>query len=199
MRQRNKVFRRFNCEYLIAPANMQHREIKESKILSFVRGKTVLDCGCGRGRWGYLLNKRRFVVVGFDITRKYLLEAKKLRRYLMLIKADASKPLPFNDNSFDTVLAVEVIEHLTKEKGYLFIEEIKRVAKKLVVLTTPEGFFKLNGDGNEAETHKSGWAMQEFEENGFKCIRIRKRIYYNWMLCLWFKNNDGEFQTSSVT
>jgi len=43
---RNRVFHKFKCGYLIEPASVQHPEISESKVLAFVKGKTVLDCGC---------------------------------------------------------------------------------------------------------------------------------------------------------
>jgi len=47
--------------------------------------------------------------------------------------------LPFKKNSYDTVLSVDVIEHLPKEKRDQSLRESLRVAKKLVVIVVPIG------------------------------------------------------------
>jgi len=46
--------------------------------------------------------------------------------------------LPFNDNSFDVVLCAEVLEHLPFKKSINGLREIKRVAKRFIILTLPQ-------------------------------------------------------------
>jgi len=45
--------------------------------------------------------------------------------------------LPFRDNAFDAAVSLDTIEHLPRAARPLFIEELKRVAKRGVVITCP--------------------------------------------------------------
>ena len=72
-------------------------------------GRRVLDLGC---RYGALT--RAYVegneVVGVDVDRDALAEAAKLG--IETHWADADAPLPFEDESFDVVVAGELLEHI---------------------------------------------------------------------------------------
>lgn len=174
-------FTSFVHSRLIEPPNVQHTIIDETAVLSLIRGKTVLDCGCGIGRWGYLLRKKGCAVVGFDLTKSNVIEAKKLSKYSALLVADASY-LPFKEGSFDCLMAVELLEHLPKEKGVKFLEDTKRLARKLVVLSTPSGYFEALCD-LPGEIHQSGWNKEELEAFGFRCW-LHKNNLYDWLLCI---------------
>jgi len=54
------------------------------------------------------------------------------------IKAKATK-LPFESNSYDVVLTVDMLEHLEKKDREKAIEEMFRVAKKKVIIAVPCG------------------------------------------------------------
>lgn len=72
-------------------------------------GRRVLDLGCRDGALtrAYLDGNE---VVGVDVDRDALAEAAKLG--IDTVWADAEKPLPFEDESFDVVVAAELLEHL---------------------------------------------------------------------------------------
>lgn len=75
----------------------------------------------------------------------------------------------YKKNSFDGVVALDVIEHLTKEDGLKLISDIDYIAKKKIVILTPEGFHKQGTiDGNIYMTHLSGWKVNEFKKYGYK-------------------------------
>lgn len=85
----------------------------------------------------------------------------------------AMKVLP--DKSVDTVFAMDVIEHLTKEDGYELIREAQRVARQQVIIYTPWGFFpqsyedpnkpdRWGLDGGFWQTHRSGWSPEDFDD-----------------------------------
>jgi SAM-dependent methyltransferase len=73
------------------------------------RGRRVLDLGCRTGALAgaYLEGNE---VVGVDVDRDAL--ALAARAGLETVWADLDEPLPFEDESFDAVVAGELLEHL---------------------------------------------------------------------------------------
>jgi 2-polyprenyl-3-methyl-5-hydroxy-6-metoxy-1,4-benzoquinol methylase len=87
-------------------------------------GKHVLDLGC---RWGSLTSAylEGNDVVGVDVDREALAEAAKLG--IETKWADVDEPFPFDDASFDVVVAGELIEHLRDPAR--FVAEVRRVLR----------------------------------------------------------------------
>ncbi len=100
----------------------------------------ILDIGCGDGVLLNLVSYRTSAqLYGVDTSQISLNYAKtKVKAEFMLASAEK---LPFKNNFFDTVLAAEIIEHLTHPE--LMLAEIKRVLKPdgKLILSTPA---KLN-------------------------------------------------------
>jgi len=89
------------------------------KLCRPIRKSRVLDVGCGLNPLKHVLPN----TVGVDLALNSKAD----------VVADGCH-LPFRDNVFDCVVSVEVIEHL--ENPDKFIEELKRVSKKFVVIST---------------------------------------------------------------
>ena len=152
--------------------------------------KRVLDVGCGHGIWGFLMQSERSgsesYVVGMDLFKPYLKHCKKYRVYDDLVLCHVSK-FPFRKRSFDLVLACDLIEHLSKHKGYYFLEEIEKTGIK-IILSTPNGFKKQKAtDLPYTEAHKSAWRPSDFINRGykvhglgFKFIKIYESNPYLW-------------------
>lgn len=155
-------------------------------IIGKVVGSKILDIGTGYGKWGFLVKKFFWeisgndeaipMVGGIDIFLPHLLSLKKTSIYDFLINCNAAR-IPLKNNSFDTIIAVEILEHLNKNDGLTFIEETKRVAKKRVIISTPN--FKCPRDGmkgydgyNVYESHLSQWKVSELKSLGFRCYGI---------------------------
>ncbi len=97
---------------------------------------TVLDVGCGEG---FTLARLKKVHIGkvYEGIEKDLVAielGKKLYPKVTIKEGDIYK-LPYKSNSFDLVMATEVLEHLDNpKKAY---RELLRVSKKYVLLSVP--------------------------------------------------------------
>jgi len=79
----------------------------------------------------------------------------------------------FADNSFECVLAFDLIEHLDKADGWTLLDNMERIASKKVIVFTPNGFLPQSAlHGNEAQVHKSGWTVSEMQARGYKVIGV---------------------------
>ena len=75
-------------------------------------GERVLDAACGTGRYTAPLHEAGVEVVGCDFSPEMLAQAKARLPDVELVEADLNHPLPFADESFDAVLAAQVLKHL---------------------------------------------------------------------------------------
>ncbi len=101
----------------------------------FVKGD-LLELGCGEGRGVELLAPLANSYVGIDKIKSVIetLE-KKYSDYKFM--SGVFPPFPFEDNSFDTIVTFQVIEHVKDDEG--FVQEIHRVLKPggRALITTP--------------------------------------------------------------
>lgn len=101
-----------------------------AKLLKKYRVKSVLDLTCGTGSQVFWLAKLGYEVVGSDINRKMLkqakLKAKKENRNIKFIKGDMRET---QAGQFDAVITIfNAVGHLTKSD---FIKAMKNVHKNL--------------------------------------------------------------------
>lgn len=160
-------------------------------VIDEVRGTTILDVGCGYGKWGFLVKKYFWsttdgkpeiepFVVGLDLFHNSLRRLRNHRIYDYVINGDALA-LPFPDKSFDTVFGMELIEHLPKEMGTHLLAELERVARRRVLISTPNHpDFRGGLDGidgfNLYENHLSLWTPGEFKEMGYRCHGVGLKV-----------------------
>jgi hypothetical protein len=79
----------------------------------------------------------------------------------------------FGARSVDCVVALDVIEHLEKADGYRLLDMIEEIARKRVVVYTPNGFVPQPAEpGNEWQLHRSGWTATEMRERGYRIIGV---------------------------
>lgn len=128
-----------NLEFIriLAPYVFNHRVIK---------GKSVLDIGCGFGHGAWLLlanGAERVVALDLDKVK-----TKQVNRFCShfrnqnIFVMDARR-LGFKDHSFQTTTCFEVIEHIPEPD--LLLSEIQRILKKdgILFLTTPNRTMRL--------------------------------------------------------
>lgn len=79
----------------------------------------------------------------------------------------------FEPNAFECVVALDVIEHFPKEKGFDLLDKMEALASKRVVIFTPNGFLpQEEHSGNVLQRHLSGWSVEEMRGRGYSVIGI---------------------------
>jgi ubiquinone/menaquinone biosynthesis C-methylase UbiE len=102
-------------------------------------GKSVLDLGCGSGRYSDLLQPGKpRLVVGLDVSSAMLLRSRRSRASLVL---GDGRTLPFPSRSFDLVVAGLVVGH---------VPELTSLLREVARVTRPKGevvYSDLHPDG----------------------------------------------------
>jgi 2-polyprenyl-3-methyl-5-hydroxy-6-metoxy-1,4-benzoquinol methylase len=114
---------------------------------AYVENRHVLDFGCGTGHGTAEMATVCASAVGVDVSPQAIEYARsrypspKLR-YRVIPRIEA-EPLPFDDHSFDTVVSIQVIEHVADPNAYL--AEAKRVLKQdgVLIVATPDRSTRL--------------------------------------------------------
>jgi len=125
--------------------------------INFVKGKTVLDVGCGAGYGTYHLAKcGAKKVIGIDISdeairfakRNYILENLEFR------VMDIMDTAVIFDKYFDVIIAFEVIEHVSDQERFLLTLKNLLKEKGLLILSTPNKQFS---------TKKNPYHIKEYD------------------------------------
>lgn len=100
-------------------------------IDNYVVGSKILDLGAGRGWYSKYLSEKGCDVTAID--QEPFFEDEKIK----IVVQSLEENLPFKDEEFDTVLACDIIEHVSNEAQ--LISEIARVLKKggRVIVSVP--------------------------------------------------------------
>lgn len=139
--ENNEIFRDTKDWYLtIEPC----ASLKSINFVTNHAGRKILDLGCATGGYCCNLNNLGFKCTGVDINPEYIEKTREndVEAYTM----DAYN-LEFPDNTFDTVLLFEILEHV--DNPHKILKESKRVAKKNILITVPNctQFFELKSTG----------------------------------------------------
>lgn len=103
--------------------------------------ETVLDLGSGRGDHSAVLalNGRKTTVLDWSMANldfsSQLFDALNLEAHFC--RADITKPLPFQNNCFDTVFSCGVFEYFGSEEKQRIIQEMFRISRKRVIVMVP--------------------------------------------------------------
>lgn len=130
---------------------------------------TVLDVGCGKDSpVQYFKSKKE--LVGIEAHEQAIKEAKRKKIHKEYYKRNVMDiDKLFAKNSFDAVIALDLIEHLSKKDGKKLINKMEDIAKKKVIVFTPNGFLpQAPYEGNPFQEHLSGWTVEEMKKRGYK-------------------------------
>jgi 2-polyprenyl-3-methyl-5-hydroxy-6-metoxy-1,4-benzoquinol methylase len=127
----------FEQQYLSDSMTTKYTQIVAATLNDRYHPRKVLDIGCGGGALVNAWHSLGVVAYGVDISDYAIKHSPKpISNYLSVVDVD-TELLPFNDETFDLVTILEVIEHL--ESSTLLINELRRVLKVhgTAFITTP--------------------------------------------------------------
>lgn len=140
--------------------------------------KTVLNLGAGKChspisqhfldyKCLIMYNVEAFIPYYNELNR--LAEEQKFEALVTINRNDDALEFTagLDDNLFDVVAIIDVLEHFNRTKGQLLLEHSLRVCRDHVVVWVPIGpCLQEPYDGNELQRHLSTWELADFAEDG---------------------------------
>lgn len=138
-------------------AGLDRETAEIGKLLSELPPARVLDVGCGTGVWTRFLQGE---VTAMDQSQEMLDIARERVPEAKIVHA-LFPPLPFPDDSFDTIFTANFYGLLRPDERAEFLKEAARVAKELIVVdlradgdTPTEGPEKREVQGTQYEIYR---------------------------------------------
>ncbi len=131
----------------------------------FASGKTILDAGCGAGYGSAELARAAGTVTGIDLAADAIAFARGSYSMAGLqFLVSSCTVMPFPPNTFDVIVAFEVIEHLADYRA--FLDECARVLRHqgLFIVSSPNKRYYAE---SRAQTGPNPYHQHEFEPAEF--------------------------------
>jgi SAM-dependent methyltransferase len=127
--------------------------------------ETILDLGCGSNSPIRFVSAKKH---GVDISKSVIEIAAKKRTHDRFSVLDVNKiNTKFVSCSFDAVVAIDLIEHVTKEDGARLLKKMENIARKKVIIFTPNGYLSQEAKVRH-DRHLSGWTASQMGKMGYK-------------------------------
>lgn len=164
-RSKNRVFKSAHPSFALPPDyliyesfQIDYKKYYESgiysanRVLSLLRehinlsGAKILDWGCGPGRViRHLaeLNKKEMKFYGTDYNQDSIAWCKKNIPEVRFNHNNLEAHLPYSSAHFDAIYGLSIFTHLSRDKHFQWIDELKRILRKegvLLVTTQGENF-----------------------------------------------------------
>ncbi|KKQ11853.1 MAG: methyltransferase domain-containing protein [Candidatus Babeliales bacterium] len=127
-------------------------DVKLSYLKNFIQGQSILDVGSGQCFYSQWLHQRDS---NFNITAVDCVDLEQTPSHIGYLKLNLESTFPFQDQSFDTIIAFDVIEHIENETQ--LINELNRVCKNdgIIIGSVPHDNDKFLPDYNLTFYHRS--------------------------------------------
>jgi ubiquinone/menaquinone biosynthesis C-methylase UbiE len=157
----------------------------------------VLDAGCGFGQYSYFIAKkfRNSNVIGVDINEERIKESEKFAREegIENLKFDIADLENLNyEESFDLILAVDVLEHI--ENDVKVLKNFYRALKKdgLLIISTPSSL-----GGSDVHSDEDASFIEEHIRHGYSQDEIKSKLEEAGFEDITFKYTYGKFGSLS--
>lgn len=119
------------AEYVEIAGSIDQMDAADRTLIGRWRDCTpgdLLDAGCGSGLWSGFLHDGHRNVIGVDLSHEFLASARQRLPHLRFERR-SFRDLPFEDASFDGILAWYSLIHTTPVELPLILAELARVLK----------------------------------------------------------------------
>jgi 2-polyprenyl-3-methyl-5-hydroxy-6-metoxy-1,4-benzoquinol methylase len=163
------------------------------RLYGHLKGKTILDVGCGSGYVSSFLEKQGNRCYGLTVSVQEAALAAKSITDARVLNIESAQELPYEKGFFDAVLFLDVLEHLRDPKKTLelvrpylkpdaeVIASIPNVANFRIRFDLLWGHFEYRDFGILDRTHLHFFTRESarslLESSGFS---IRREAYTNW-------------------
>jgi predicted TPR repeat methyltransferase len=154
-------------------ANLGEKALQACTAAALEDSETVLDVGCGTES---ILERlpRRAHTTGLDGHLPAIEHSRARGIHDDYVQADATRRLELADDTYDAVIAFDLIEHLIKPDGLRLLADAERIARRVVVVFTPNGAVEQDEyDGNPLQVHRSAWSLADFRKAGFTVLGMK--------------------------
>lgn len=160
-----------------------YREMVADNVsrLGLHKGDHVLDAGTGTGNIAIELLARGARVTGTDFTESALELCRHKAPAGTFLFADLSKPLPFEDETFEHAICINVVHLLDEESRALAMTQFRRVVKpggRVVVTVFAEGFNTFRVYWETLRRHREMYGTLETIGRGIRLLFTTARIFY---------------------
>lgn len=150
---------------------------------------SILDVGAGMGQYGFLLRialedvnlfqiegdkawqrpkgEWQYQIDGIEGFAGYMTPVHEWAYNRVMIGDALTRLAEIPSESYELVIAIDILEHFDVQTGTLFLSELRRVASKAVLISTPKTFCAQDVEANPYENHRSVWSDNELADAGF--------------------------------
>lgn len=153
-----------------------HQQLNEIVgLIISINPKSLLDIGVGFGKYGVLAREYLELwdgrskyrdwthrIDGIEIYRDYKNQIYE-SVYNTIYWGNALEILPNLTHQYDLILAIDVLEHFTREDGLAFIDMCMNQSKNLIVSTPVSLSSQGAAFGNQHEAHQSTWFTRDIK------------------------------------
>lgn len=144
------------------------------EMLSWLKGKRIIDCGCGFGQFSRVALDAGFQVTSIDIDDNSLRLARSISQIPCRKESIYATSLP--DGSCDTAVCCDSIQHF--DIGY-FVPEMKRLGVERIVIYDSNTSnplltrYRIAAGHEESNERVAGEIVREFAKQGYDLVALR--------------------------
>lgn len=141
------------------------------QVILQLEPSSVLDIGCGSGKYGVLVREYRHrtridAIEGFA---GYVTDVHRAVYDNVLI-GNALDFVPKLGTNYDLALMIDMFEHLSPDDGRRLLQELKPHARHILVSVPVEHAVQEPYDGNELQRHRAQYDVATLRQLGFTQI-----------------------------
>jgi ubiquinone/menaquinone biosynthesis C-methylase UbiE len=152
--------------------NAHYERTNALRLVGNVSGKRVLDAGCGPGAHAVVLADQGATVTGIDASSELLsIAAARLGDRASLMHGNLADSLPFQNESYDVVLASLVLHYLRDwEPTLAEFHRVLSATRRLVISTHHPMLLHAIGEGDD---YFAVYEIDDEWEIGDEVVRMR--------------------------